>query len=43
MKRIMYLIDGVQVSAKIYWRRQLWGEYAGAKFHVVEFTRREER
>lgn len=34
MNRTMYLIDGVQVTRKIYERRQIWGEHAGAKFRV---------
>ncbi len=32
----MYLIDGVQVSRKIYERRQIWGEHAAANFRTVE-------
>jgi hypothetical protein len=41
MPRKMYLIDGVQVSRKIYFRRQLWGEYNGASFTVVEIRQRD--
>ena len=41
MPRKMYLIDGVQVSRKIYFRRQLWGEYNGATFTVVEIRQRD--
>jgi hypothetical protein len=33
--RIIYLIDGVRVTKKIYDRRQVWGEYPGANFQTV--------
>lgn len=36
----LYLIDGVRVTRKIYERRQIWGEYAGASFRVVTSDQR---
>jgi hypothetical protein len=36
MKRKLYLIDGVAVPRKVYWRRQKYGEYIGATFLVIE-------
>ena len=32
--RTIYLIDGVGVSKKTF--DQIWGEYGGAKFEVIE-------
>jgi hypothetical protein len=34
MNRTMCLIDGVQVTRKIYERRKFWGEYPGASYRV---------
>jgi len=34
--RTLYLIDGVAVPQKIYERRQLFGEHAGAQFSIVD-------
>lgn len=30
--RVLYLIDGVSVPRNTYFRRMVFGEYAGAKF-----------
>lgn len=35
----MYLIDGIQVTKKVWERRKIWGEHAGARFEVVEVRR----
>jgi hypothetical protein len=34
--RTMYLIDGVQVTKRIFERRQLFGEHKEARFVVIE-------
>jgi hypothetical protein len=36
MRRFLYMIDGVAVPRKIWERRQIWGEYAGASFFKYE-------
>lgn len=36
MKRRIYLIDGVAVPRKVYFRRKLFGEYVGAEFWIEE-------
>jgi len=36
MRRMVYMIDGVSVPKKTWEARQIWGEYAGAKFSVYE-------
>ena len=36
MIRYLYLIDGVAVPKRVFERRQIFGEYAGASFRVVE-------
>lgn len=34
--RWLYLIDGVGVPKKVFDRRVIFGEYAGASFRIVE-------
>lgn len=36
MFRIIYLIDGVRVPKRTFGKRRIWGEYAGARFEVIE-------
>lgn len=37
----MYLIDGIRVTKRIFERRQIWGEYQGANFQVIEIRHTE--
>ncbi len=36
--RTLYLIDGVAQPRRVWEAKQLWGEYAGADFTVVEIN-----
>jgi len=36
MIRPLYLIDGVLVPRRVYFRRMLYGEYSGANFLTVD-------
>lgn len=35
----IYLIDGVQVTKRIWESRKIFGEYAGARFEISEVRR----
>lgn len=39
--RKLYLIDGVGVPEKIFFRRQLWGERPDAIFEFIEIERKD--
>ena len=41
MSRTLYLIDGVAVPRKVYYRRMVWGEHAQACFTTVVYKQQE--